>query len=63
MPFSSRSSGSRAEQLGLGGGELVVGQRAGLVHLREPAELVCWRPGTWVATVMATLPDDRQMRR
>jgi hypothetical protein len=29
-----------AEQLGLGGGELVVGQRAGLVHLREPAELV-----------------------
>jgi len=26
-------------------------------------ELACWRPGAWVATVMAVLPDDRQMRR
>jgi hypothetical protein len=40
MPFFFRSSGSRAEQLRLGGRELVVAQGAGVVHLRDPAELV-----------------------
>jgi hypothetical protein len=33
------SRGSDAVQLGLGRGELVVGERAGLVELREPLEL------------------------
>jgi hypothetical protein len=31
-----------------------------LISRREPA---CRRPGTWVATVMAALPDHREMRR
>ena len=33
------------------------------LELISRRELVCWRPGTWVATVVATLPEDRQMRR
>ena len=39
-PVSFPCTGSRAEQLGLGGGELLVGQRTRFVHLHEPAELV-----------------------
>jgi hypothetical protein len=46
-------------------GSLAELQAAALVPLELVLhrELACWRPGTWVATVMAALPDHRQMRR
>jgi hypothetical protein len=33
------------------------------VDLISRRDVACWRPGTWVATVMAVLPDHRRMRR
>src|SRR5215472_18127885 len=39
-PRSRRAPGSAAEQLGLGGGELLVGQRALLAQLVELVELI-----------------------